>query len=406
MNLPLPEVRRPGMIGTASVLEHTRTGLCQLDASGRLLYVNAAAAQLLGAEPARLLGLRIQDLVPLRRADGPPRQSESVELLLALREGRAATVEGEPITRIDGQVFQADCLLDPVRVGGVLDHFILSLVDVSKRWRAEEHGRRVRCELEQRVASRSAELREALDELNAVTERLRELSAHAECARENDRSRIAREIHDELGSVLVALKLDLSWLGNRLQDRAELVTKTVSMRRLLDNAVVEVGRIITDLRPSILDHQGLWAAMEWHAQEAIRAAGLGGGIDLVGVSGYGPPEGALATAAYRIFQEMLNNVARHAHATSVDIRVGLEDGGLEIVVEDNGRGISADALSNPRSYGLVGMYERARHFGGRVSIAARGKGGTRVRAWLPFEPAFPLTAHAAMEIEHDSPADL
>ncbi len=406
MNPPLRTSECVSDVGAASLLDSTRFGVCQLDASGHVQYLNPAAAQLLGAEPAQLLGRSIHDLALRLRLDGSPRPADDGELLLALREGRAARADGEVLCRADGRVFHADCLLSPVHVEGALDHFVLSLVDVSARWRAEEQGRRARRELEQRVAARSGELREALDELNAVTERLRELSAHAECARENDRSRIAREIHDELGSVLVALKLDLSWLGSRLQDHTELVTKTVSMRRLLDNAVVEVGRIITDLRPSILDHQGLWAAMEWHAQEAISAAGLDGSIDLVDVLGFCPPDGALGTAAYRIFQEMLNNVARHAHASCVDIRVGLEDGGLAIVVEDNGRGISAEALGNPRSYGLVGMYERARHFDGRVSIAARGEGGTCVRAWLPFVPSIPLTADTAMEIEDDSLADL
>lgn len=403
MNDPSSPIEQPS---ARLVLDGASAGICHVDRHGRVNYVNAAAAQSLGCSAQWLLGRCLHQTAHYARADGSPRSREDGTVLTALRQGRSLHVDGELMWRTDGTAFWADYSVGVSMHAGVVTGAVVSFSDISARRRAEEQARKVRGELEQRVASRTLELREALDELERVTERLRELSAHAEGERENDRSRIAREIHDELGSVLVALKLDLSWLGSRLKDRPELIAKTDSMRRLLDNAVVEVGRIITDLRPSILDHQGLWAAMEWHAQEATKAAGLGGRIDLDGVFPVEPPGGALATAAYRIFQEMLNNVARHAHATWVDIRVALQEGGLVIQVEDNGRGISTEALDNPRSYGLVGMYERARHFGGRVSIARRREGGTRVRAWLPFEPGIPLTADAAMEVGDDSPADL
>lgn len=224
----------------------------------------------------------------------------------------------------------------------------------------------------------------SVQELALTNRRLRELAAHIEVVREQDRSRIAREIHDELGSVLVALKLDLSWLGSRLSDKPDLVGKTQSMRRLIDTAVRELGRIITDLRPSILDHQGLWAAMEWHAHDLLKSAGIEADIDLSGASHVASPDCEKATAAFRIFQEMLSNVVRHSGATKVWIEVSVSQDKLWIVVQDNGCGISSQQQDDRQSFGLIGMRERAGHFGGSVDVERREEGGTSARAELPL----------------------
>jgi signal transduction histidine kinase len=237
----------------------------------------------------------------------------------------------------------------------------------------------------------------ALDEIARSNRRLRMLSAHLQTVREAERSRIAREIHDELGSVLVALKLDLGWLQHKLGHEAALQAKTVSMAKLIDRAVVDVGRIMTDLRPSILDHQGLWAALEWHAQEFLQATGLRGRLELVIAPQAPTPETVLATATYRIFQEILNNVARHANATAVEMKVGADAEAITIKVRDNGRGVTLQQLRHPRSHGVLGMSERARHFGGKVEIGPATGGGTRVRVWLP------LIRH---ETDDDPAADL
>src|SRR3970282_1377559 len=116
------------------------------------------------------------------------------------------------------------------------------------------------------------------------------------------------------------------------------------MAGLIDSAVTEVGRIITDLRPSILDHQGLWAAMEWHAQEFLQATGLRGQFNMNMEPDAPAPDGELATAAYRIFQEVLNNVARHANATAVDMKVQADAATLRIKVRDNGHGLTLERL--------------------------------------------------------------
>jgi signal transduction histidine kinase len=136
---------------------------------------------------------------------------------------------------------------------------VATFVDITERKRGEELLRQARDELEQRVQARTAEL-------SAALEQLRDLSAYSETVREDERTRIARDIHDELGSLLVALKMDVNWLEKRIEDRPALEDKCQGMGRLIDSAVDKLGRIITDLRPSILDHQGLWAALEWQAQ--------------------------------------------------------------------------------------------------------------------------------------------
>jgi signal transduction histidine kinase len=219
------------------------------------------------------------------------------------------------------------------------------------------------------------------------TRELRELANHMEGLREAERTRIAREIHDELGSLLVALKMDTHWLGHRLAERHELAAKCQRMGRLIDAAVDNVGRIITDLRPSILDHQGLWAALEWQAQEFIENSELDASLHCHVAAGVAPPQGGQAIAVFRIFQEMLSNVARHAKARSVLIRIAVDDPPqptLYLDVRDDGVGVSAQALNDPRSWGVIGMRERAAQFGGRMLIDGAPGQGTLVRLVMPL----------------------
>ncbi|MBL8307546.1 MAG: histidine kinase, partial [Rubrivivax sp.] len=167
--------------------------------------------------------------------------------------------------------------------------------------------------------------------------------------------------------------------------------KCQGMGRLIDTAVDNVGRIITDLRPSILDHQGLWAALEWQAQEFIDLHGEGGGLDatlqLHVASGVPPPEGGWAIAVFRIFQEMLSNVARHARARSVRMRIhvdGPPQPVLYLEVRDEGIGAAPQALADPQAFGVIGMRERAGHFGGRLTIDSAPGQGTRARLVMPL----------------------
>jgi PAS domain S-box-containing protein len=380
------------------LLASTGEGIYGVDLEGRCVFINRAGAEMLGYRPEQVLGRNMHDLMHHTRADGSHYPAEQCPIYQAFRQGQPCRLDGDVLWRADGASFHAEYSSYPIFDREQITGAVVTFVDISECKRAEESLRRAHEELEWRVAERTRELSDALAEIARTNERLRRLSAHLQSVREDERSRIAREIHDEFGSKLVALKLDVGWLKMRLDGQPELVAKTGAMAGLIDSAVTEVGRIITDLRPSILDHQGLWAAMEWHAQEFLQATGLRGRLAMGVAADAPPPTGALATGAYRIFQEILNNVARHANATAIEMKISADAEALTIKVRDNGRGVTLAQLRHTQSHGVLGMSERARSFGGKVEIGPAHYGGTRVRVWLP------LTNHG--EARDDSTADL
>lgn len=256
--------------------------------------------------------------------------------------------------------------------------------------------------LEKRVAERTAELSRANDvliqeiaerkraeeQLKNSREHLRNLAAHLQSVREEERTRIAREIHDELGQTLTGLKMDLSWLGSKLSEdggdvlRALLLEKINAMSKLINATIQEVRKIATELRPGVLDDLGLTAAIEWQAQEFQTRTGLQCMVTL-------PPEDVTldqerSTAIFRIFQEILTNVARHANATTVNSRLTADAGHLILEVSDNGQGITESEISGSKSLGLLGMRERALLLGGEVHIRGIQGKGTTVMVRLPL----------------------
>ncbi len=210
-----------------------------------------------------------------------------------------------------------------------------------------------------------------------LEEELRALSARRASTLEQERSRIAREIHDELGQQLTALKFEAAaWeRGARQPGRGELTHS-------IDEAIQTVRRIASDLRPAILDHFGLVPAMEWLANEVSRRTGLECDCDLeVGLE----VEKALATTVFRIFQEALNNAAKHSEAKLVQVRLHTRAGRLELSVQDDGKGVGPGGPEQPSgSLGLIGMRERAKEAGGAVAITGVPGQGTRVTAWFPL----------------------
>ena len=380
------------------LLASTGEGIYGVDLEGRCVFINRAGAEMLGYRLEEVLGRNMHDLMHHTRADGSHYPAEQCPIYQAFRQGQPCRLDDDVLWRANGTSFYAEYSSYPILDHNHITGAVVTFVDISERKHAEELLRQAHEELEQRVADRTHELSEALAEVARTNERLRRLSTHLQSVREDERTRIAREIHDELGSVLVVLKLDVSWLKMRLDNKPELAAKTGTMANLIDSAVTEVGRIITDLRPSILDHQGLWAAMEWHAQEFVQATGLRGRLEMNIAPDAPTSAGALATGAYRIFQEILNNVARHANATAVEIKVSADAKALTIKVRDNGRGVTLAQLRHTQSHGVLGMSERARSLGGKVEIGPAHDGGTRVRVWLP------LTNHG--EARDDSTADM
>lgn len=363
------------------LLQSLGEGIFGIDLDGRCTFVNPAALRLLGYSTKLVLGRNMHELVHHTHADGRHYPECDCPIFKAFRLGQHCRIDDEVLWRADGTPFHAEYSSHPIVDQGRVVGAVVSFVDIGERKRAETLLKRTNDELEARVAKRTAELSDALT-------RLRERAHHAEAVREQERTRIAREIHDELGSLLVALKMDTDWMSRRLPQTPELQAKCQSMGRLIDAAVVNVGRIITDLRPSILDHQGLWAALEWQAQEFSRSADWRLDLQVHVTSGVSTPVGGTAIAVFRIFQEILSNVARHAKAQRVSIRISVDGPNQPVLyldVRDDGVGASAEKLSAPRSYGVIGMHERAAQSGGRVSIDSRPGQGTRVRLVMPLQ---------------------
>lgn len=224
--------------------------------------------------------------------------------------------------------------------------------------------------------------RRAEDEFRRSTEQLRELSARLQVVREEERTHIARSIHDELGQALTGLKMDVAWLQKHLDpQQSALLAKTQAMSDLIDTTVQIVRRISTELRPGILD-LGLTATIEWQLQEFQTRTGIKSNL----ISA--PEETILdadgSTAVFRIFQEILTNVVRHAQATQVEVILEETATFLTLQVQDNGRGITEKERHSPKSIGLLGMQERARLGGGEVHFQGTPGQGTTVTVRLPL----------------------
>jgi len=219
-------------------------------------------------------------------------------------------------------------------------------------------------------------------ELEKSRQELRDLSERLINLREEERTLLAREIHDELGQALTALKMDLSWLSKKLPEgQGPMADKTASMLKLVDTTVKTVKRLSTELRPGLLDDLGLVAAMEWQANEFQARTGIKTELSF-------EPDDIMvdnerATALFRIFQEILTNIIRHAAATRIDVYLHEKDEALELSVRDNGKGIAPKMLTSSKSLGLIGMRERCHHLGGAVDIRGKPGKGTTVTVNLP-----------------------
>jgi signal transduction histidine kinase len=214
-------------------------------------------------------------------------------------------------------------------------------------------------------------------------EELRALAARLETIREEERTRIARELHDELGQTLTALKLDLAWLQHRLsRSNGELVDRCDGLLGRLDEVMVSVRRIVTELRPSVLDQLGLADAIEWQAQDFAQRTGLA--LDLDIKTGRAAPPDAMASAVFRMLQEALTNVAKHANATRVRVALRIGADSLRLEVRDDGRGIAQREQRGSHSLGLLGLRERAIAWGGTLSVSGSPSAGTTVSLQLPM----------------------
>ena len=224
----------------------------------------------------------------------------------------------------------------------------------------------------------------AEEKITQSRKQLRNLSFYLQTVREEERGEIAREIHDELGQELTAIKMDLSWLSKKLPQDQQLLRDRISgMTELANSMIQTVKRITSELRPAVLDDLGVAAALEWEIGEFQKRTGYA--CELV----IEPEEFKLdpgrSTAVYRIFQESLTNVARHARATSVVATLTAGPEALEMIIRDNGIGITKEQLESRESFGLIGISERARQYGGRALITGVVGEGTTITVKIPYE---------------------
>lgn len=234
------------------------------------------------------------------------------------------------------------------------------------------------------LQDRQARERKAMATLDESRQQLRRLAAHQQEVRENERIRIARELHDEFGQSLTILKMDLAWVKKQLSsDQAESKKKISEMSQIIDASLQSLHSVMAQLRPVILDDFGLAAALEWQAEDFQNRTGISCHVSTAGFTRSLPKE--LATTVFRIYQELLTNVVRHAESKNVQITLAEQSGQLVLKIVDDGCGITETQVKAPRSYGLVGIRERLYSWNGQVVFQGQAGQGTVVTIKIPLK---------------------
>ena len=341
-----------------AVMASMSEGLYTLDSQGLVTYINPASERLFGWSSDELLGRKMHDVTHYRRPDGAPFPAAECAGLQVLQKGMALADQEDFFIRKDGSFFPVVYSSSPITSDEKIAGLVVVFRDVTAKRQAGEA------------------LRRSEEALRALAGRLQEV-------REEERTGLAREIHDELSGTLTALKMDLSLLPDRAaKDQRLFLEKLSSMSALIDHTLNRLRTTVTELRPVVLDKFGLVAAIEWQMSEFQERSGIDCEIHLPTVEIPLDPE--RSTALFRIFQEALTNVARHANATKVEVELRSETGSLILTVRDNGRSIDERTIYAHESMGLLGMRERALSFGGTAEVCRLPEGGTLVTARIPI----------------------
>lgn len=353
-----PDLLPPGELAPLlrAILDAALDAFVLMDGDGIIRFWNRQAETLFGWTEAEAVGRSLSHtIIPERFREG---HAHGLDRFLRSGAGPMVNQRVEVTAcRRAGDELAVELAISPIQVGNAR-YFGAFLCDISER---------------QRVST-------ALQESRA---QLRDFAGRLRQARESERAHIARRIHDELGQVLTALRLDIAWLETRLpKDQPPLREKCGAMAKVIEGTIGRVRTLAAELRPAVLDDLGLPAAIEWETQEFARRSGIACALQL-------PAELASldadrATDLFRILQEALTNVARHAGARRVDVRLRVARGELFLHVDDDGRGITPAEAADPRSLGLLGMRERALLWDGAVDVQAGSAGGTCVTVRLPL----------------------
>ena len=343
------------------IVDSAMDAVVTVDGEQRIILFNRAAEQIFRVQREQMLGASLDRLLPARfRAAHHGHIDNFGKIgITSRRMGDTTTLWA---LRADGSEFPIEASISQATEGGQR-YFTVIMRDITLRKQSE-------------------------DALERSRQELRELSARVLEAREEEKTRIARELHDELGQLLTALKMDLSWLRARLPaDATEIAEKAGQMHAMLEQTVNSTRRIAADLRPLMLDDLGLADAAGWLVNDFSARAGVRCDMKMSGGAAFEQVEGAIATAVYRALQESLTNIARHSGAKNVWVVLAIDNGMLHLEVEDDGRGIALEDFSKVRSLGLKGMRERFSYLGGSLEVARAPRGGTRLRANVPMRTA-------------------
>ncbi|MFH1853412.1 MAG: PAS domain S-box protein, partial [Candidatus Neomarinimicrobiota bacterium] len=319
------------------------------DSAFNLININHSAMQYLPADTRKeqVIGRYIEDLLPNIRESGDLERYRRV-----MKSGQPIFIEEHIYAPVFGDRYVN------VRAFRVGDGLGIITTDITQRVKAEQ-------------------------ELRNYSDRMKNLSAYLQDVLEKERTRIAREIHDELGQAMTAIKFDIAWIEKRITDFPEIVAKTTALRGLIDTTARTIQRISAELRPGLLDDLGLVAAIEWQANEFSQRTGIEcrARLEVDDVVF----DLTQSTALFRIFQESLTNIARHSRATIVNVQLLRKDDKIRFIIEDNGVGIRPEQISDSRSLGLLGMKERVAFIDGKLKIRGLKTHGTNVTVEIPFK---------------------
>lgn len=383
------------------IFEDAITGIYETTLDGRYVAANPKLAEMFGYDSPDEM---IKSVADLNRNFYVNSERRAEFRRLIEENGSVAGFESE-IYRRDGDatIWITENAVAVRDENDQLVGFQGTTIEITARKRAESDLQKAQAELEEKVVRRTAQLAETnavlrgeIDERQRVEDalrkgerQLRDLTAYLQSVREEERKYLARELHDELGQRLTALKIDLSWLAEKIaapknsSSQPTISEKAKAMIAAVDAAMDMTRTIVAELRPAALDELGLEAAVEWLAQDFQKRTGIVCRLEtdfderLLDQN--------LATAMFRVLQECLTNIVRHADATEANIRLKKAGEDLLLEVEDDGRGIGEDDVSDAHSFGILGMRERALLLGGSVRIERRGEApGTRVVVRIPL----------------------
>ncbi|PIQ84338.1 MAG: hypothetical protein COV75_02800 [Candidatus Omnitrophica bacterium CG11_big_fil_rev_8_21_14_0_20_63_9] len=368
------------------LFETAKDGILILDGdTGLIIDVNPFLVEMLGYAPKEILGKHLWEIGPFKDI------ARSKMAFGHLQTKEYVRYEDLPLQTKIGQSIDVEFVSNVYRVDSkrVIQ---CNIRDITARKRAEEALQLAHAELEQKVQDRTGELSNANEHLQASYEQVRRLALRLQSIREDERSGIARELHDELGQALTALKMDLVWASGKLPAEQGLLPERITaMVTLVDRMVETVQQVSSTLRPGILDDFGLLEAMRWQGREFQERTSIVCRTQIELEQLELDPDHV--TSLFRILQEALTNVARHAHATEVTVKLTASNGQLVLEIVDNGKGIATARINDATSLGLIGMRERALLLKGRVIMTGAAGRGTMVRVEMPYPE--PTTETAA-----------